>query len=199
MKRYVIDEGVDVRTLLGVRGPALYEANMKKTIKKAVEETVNPVKDAFEAAAAKYRGSLSSGGFRDEFYAAELMEPGDYPETVTENGETLDEVISGIDAELGTADRTPELFRILYGNFATHTRMAAGVSTSMYFSSLGNARMAAEEVSGRLCCNMYVFCYTLDHYDEDGYPLYRIDTDAVFYNGRRIDGITEDSYIWRYM
>lgn len=39
MKRYKIDEGVDVRTLLGVKGPALYEANMRKTIKKAMYES----------------------------------------------------------------------------------------------------------------------------------------------------------------
>lgn len=199
MKRYTIDESVDVRTLLGVRGPTLYEANMRKTIKKAMEETVNPVKDAFEAAAAKYKGSLDPRGFRDEFYVAELMEPEDYLETVTENGETLDEIIGGIDAEHGTSDRTPELFRVLYGNFAIHTRMTAGVSTRMYFRSLDKARMAAKEVSGGLCCNMYVFRYTIDHYDEEDYPLYRISTDSVFYNGRRIDGITEDSYNWRYM
>lgn len=195
MKRYILNESVNVKRLFG-----LNEANMKNTLRKTMEEVVDPVNDAFKDAAVKYRGAFSSRRFTDDFfYTIEMMETDAYRSTVTEYGHTLGEIIHGIDTERGTADRTEDIFKALYGKFSGYTGIYNEVKTRIYFGNPEDAMAAAKEVSEKLHCNVYVFYYEVKEYDEDEYPLYNIDTEAVFYDGREIDGITKDSYRWDYM
>lgn len=177
--------------------------NEANAIQRTIQKIVSPVKAAFDNAVAKYNGKRN-GISSEDYYRIELMDPDQYEETEMENGDTLKEVVQDIDKAEGSKDRTRFLMNSLYGDFAKVSGMTArfvnsgDTDTDLFFDDLKNAKNAASDISGDLTCSMYVFHYELDHYDKDGYGLYQITLNSIFYNGRKINGIA-DSYRWPYM